>query len=172
MFEMPKLTRQQIIILSVMTLVILFAAYDFFIAPRSKVAMVDIGKKTSELEAFLTDITSRLPKGSLPAADAYVLSRAESAWVHDPFYEKKSFREWEKRKEQARAGAGISQKVSFSYSGYLKVSNKNLAIINGTEYEAGEPLEIEGYVLKKIYPGKVVIVNEKSGAKFDVLLQE
>ena len=100
------------------------------------------------------------------------LSRAETGWVHDPFYERKSFREWEKRKERAKSRRGISQKVSFSYSGYLKVSNKNLAIINGVEYEAGDPLEIEGYVLKKIYPGKVVIVNEKSGAKFDVPLQE
>jgi hypothetical protein len=169
---MPKLTRQQIVILSVMILVIFVAVYDFFIAPRSKAEIVDVGKKTSELQAFLTDITSRLPKGSLPAADAYVLSRAESAWVHDPFYERKSFREWEKRKERAKAGGGILQRVSFSYSGYLKVSNKNLAIINGIEYEAGDRLEIEGYVLKKIYPGRVVIVNEKSGAKFDVPLQE
>jgi hypothetical protein len=124
------------------------------------------------LEAFLTDITSRLPKGSLPTADAYILSRADSGWVHDPFYERKSFREWEKRKERAKAGGGISQRVSFSYSGYLQARGKNLAIINGVEYEAGDPLEIEGYVLKKIYPGKVVIVNEKSGAKFDVPLQE
>ena len=169
---MPKLTRQQIIILGIMALVIVFAAYDFFIAPRSKSEMIDIKKKTSELEIFLADITSRLPKGALPTADAYVLSRAESEWVHDPFYERKSFREWEKRKERAKAGGGMSQRVSFSYSGYLKVSNKNLAIINGVEYEAGDRLELEGYVLKNIYPGKVVIVNEKSGAKFDVPLQE
>jgi hypothetical protein len=169
---MPKLTRQQIIILSIMTLVVLFAVYDFFIAPRSKSELIDIGKKTSDLEAFLTDITSKLPKGSLPTSDAYVLSRAETGWVHDPFYERKSFREWGKRKERAKAGGGISEKVSFSYSGYLKVGNRNLAIINGVEYETGDPLEIEGYVLKNIYPGKVVIVNEKSGAKFDVPLQE
>jgi hypothetical protein len=168
---MPKLTRQQIIILSIMGLVILFAIYDVFIAARSKAEPIDIGKKTSELEAFLSNITSKLPKGSLPTSDAYILSRAETGWVHDPFYERKSFREWEKRKERARAG-GISQKVSFSYSGYLNVGNKNLAIINGVEYEAGNRLEIEGYVLKKIYAGKVVIVNEKSGAKFDVPLQE
>jgi hypothetical protein len=169
---MPKLTRQQMIILSIMALVVLFAVYDFFIAPRSKAELIDIGKKTSELEAFLTDITSKLPKGSLPTSDAYVLSRAETGWVHDPFYERKSIREWDKRKERAKAGGGMSQRVSFSYSGYLKVRDKNLAIINGVEYEAGEALEIEGYILKKIYPGKVVIVNEKSGAKFDVPLQE
>ena len=77
---MPKLTRQQIIILSVMALVILFAIYDFFVASRSKSEPIDIAKKTSELESFLTDITSRLPKGSLPTADAYVLSRAETEW--------------------------------------------------------------------------------------------
>ncbi|MGZ6236925.1 MAG: hypothetical protein ACXWMJ_06350 [Syntrophales bacterium] len=124
------------------------------------------------MEAFLTDITSRLPKGSLPAADAYVLSRAEMEWARDPFYERKSFRGWEKRREQAKAGGGVAQRVSFSYSGYLKVRDKNMAIINGVEYEAGDPLEIEGYVLKRIYPGKVVIVNKKSGAKFDVPLQE
>ena len=169
---MPKLTKQQIIIFGIMALVIVFAVYDFFIAPRSKSEIVDVKKQTSELETFLTDITSRLPKGALPTADAYVLSRAESEWVHDPFYERKSFREWEKRKERAKAGGGMSQKVSFSYSGYLKVSNKNLAIINSVEYEAGDRLEIEGYVLKNIYPGKVIIVTEKSGAKFDVPLQE
>jgi hypothetical protein len=169
---MPKLTRQQMIILSIMALVVLFAIYDFFIAPRSRAELIDIGKKTSELEAFLTDITSRLPKGTQPTSDAYVLSRAETGWVHDPFYERKSIREWDKRKERAKAGGGMSQRVSFSYSGYLRVRDKNLAIINGVEYEAGEALEIEGYILKKIYPGKVVIVNEKSGAKFDVPLQE
>jgi hypothetical protein len=155
-----------------MALVILFAIYDYFIASRSKSEPIDIGKKTSELETFLTDITSRLPKGSLPSADAYILSRAESEWAHDPFYERKSFREWEKRKERAKAGGAVTQRVSFSYSGYLKVRDKNLAIINGVEYEAGDQLEIEGYVLKKIYPGKVVIVNEKSGAKFDIPLQD
>ncbi len=169
---MPKLTRQQIIILSVMIIVIFFGVYDFFIARSSKSELIDVGKKITDLDAFLTNITSRLPKGSLNAADAYVLNRAESAWVHDPFYERRSLREWEKRKERAKAGGGISQKVSLTYSGYLKVNNRNLAIINGVEYEAGDPLEIEGYVLKKIYPGKVVIVNEKSGAKFDVPLEE
>ena len=70
-----------------MGLVILFAIYDVFIAARSKAEPIDIGKKTSELQAFLTDITSRLPKGAVPAADAYILSRAETGWVHDPFYE-------------------------------------------------------------------------------------
>lgn len=170
---MPKLTKQQIIILSVMAVVVLYAAYDFFIAPRTKSAMIDIGKQSMELEAFINNITASLPKGSLSAADAYIVARAEAQWTKDPFYDRKLFREWVKLKEPAKAGGGTSQKMSFIYSGYLKINNKKVvAIINGVEYESGDPLEIEGYVLKNIYQGKVVIINEKSGAKFDIPLQE
>ena len=169
---MPKLTKQQIIILSVLAVAILYAAYDFFIAPRTKSAVIDIGKKSMELESFINDITASIPKGSLSAADAYIVTRAEAQWMKDPFYDRKLFREWVKLKEPAKAGGGTSQKMSFIYSGYLKIKNKTVAIINGVEYESGDPLEIEGYVLKNIHQGKVVIINKKSGAKFDVPLQE
>jgi hypothetical protein len=170
---MPKLTKQQIIILSVMVVAVLYAAYDFFIAPRTKSAVIDIGEKSMELEAFINNITASMPKGSLSAADAYIVNRAEAQWTKDPFYDRKLFREWVKLKEPARAGGdGKSQKMSFIYSGYLKINNKTVAIVNGIEYESGDPLEIEGYVLKNIYQGKVVIINKKSRAKFDVPLQE
>jgi len=170
---MPKLTKQQIIILSVMAVAVLYAAYDFFVAPRTKPAVIDIGKKSMELEAFINNITASTPKGSLSASDAYIVSRAEAQWTKDPFYDRKLFREWVQLKEPAKAGGGTSQKMSFIYSGYLmKINNKKVAIINGVEYESGDPLEIEGYVLKNIYQGKVVIINKKSGAIFDVPLQE
>ncbi|HUH66698.1 MAG TPA: hypothetical protein VLZ07_09700, partial [Syntrophales bacterium] len=140
--------------------------------PHTKAQAIDVGKKAAELETFLNDLAVKMPKGSLPASEVYAMSRAEMAWGRDPFFEKKSFREWERRKEGAKTGFGLSQKVSFSYSGYLRLKDKNMAIINGLEYEDGDPLEVEGYVLKKIYPGKVIIVNQKSGAKFEVPLQE
>ena len=155
-----------------MAIAVLYAAYDFFIAPRTKSAVIDIGKKSMELEAFINDITASMPKGSLSAADAYIVTRAEAQWTKDPFYDRKLFREWVKLKEPAKAGGGTSQKMSFIYSGYLTGKNNNVAIVNGVEYEAGNALEIEGYVLKKIYQNKVVIENIKSGSKFDVLLQE
>lgn len=169
---MPKLTTRQIIILIVMVVAILYAAYDFLIAPRTKKDMVDTGKKTTELEAFMAEVTANMPKGSLPASDAYKISRAEAEWIHDPFFERKSYREWVKSKEPAKTGGGTAQKMIFHYSGYLKVKDKKIAIINGIEYEPGESLEIEGYVLKSIYQDKVIILNKKNGAKLDVPLQE
>jgi len=168
---MPKLTTRQIIILSVMVVAIAYAAYDYFIAPRVKLDMIDVGEKSARLDTFINEVTTYIPKGSHSASDAYVVSRAEAHWKHDPFYERKSYREWVNVKEPAKAGGG-AQKISFNYSGYVNMKDKRMAIINGIEYESGDPLEVEGYVLRGIYQNKVVIENVKSRSKFEVLLQE
>ena len=168
---MPKLTKQQIIILSIMVAVILFAMYNFFIAPRTKQAIIDTARKSADLEVLKVDIAAKIPRGS-SAADDYIVSRAEAGWTHDPFYDSKSFREWVRFKEPSKTGIRTSQKIVFGYTGFLKVDKRKVAIINGAEYESGDALDIEGYVLNNIYPDKVVIVNIKNGVKFDVPLQE
>ena len=168
---MPKLTTRQIIILSVMVVAIVYAAYDFFIAPQAKRDMIDVGEKSAKLDAFINEVTTYMPKGSRSAFEIYTVSRAEANWKHDPFYERKSYREWMKVKEPAKTGGG-AQKISFNYSGYVNMKDKRMAIINGVEYESGDPLEMEGYVLRGIYQNKVVIENVKNKSKFEVLLQE
>jgi len=168
---MPKLTTRQMIILSAMVVVIAYAAYDFIIAPRAKRDIVDVGEKSARLDSFINEITMYMPKGSRSAFDTYLVTRAEAHWMRDPFYERKSYREWVKVKEPAKTGSG-AQKISFNYSGYVNMKDKKMAIINGIEYEAGDPLEVEGYVLRGVYQNKVVIENVKSKSKFDVLLQE
>jgi hypothetical protein len=170
-FSMPKLTKQQIVILSIMGVVILYGVYVLFIAPRAKSTVVDAGRKTAEMGAFISDLSASVTRDQLSPLELNIISRAEAQWQRDPFFGRKAYREWVMVKEPARAGGG-SQQVSFIYSGFLKIKDKNMAIINGVEYEAGEALEIEGYILKKIYQSKIVIENIKSGSKFDVLLQE
>jgi len=168
---MPKLTRQQIIIISIMVVAILYGAYDFFIAPRTKSVSFDAGKKPAELEAFAADVTANMTKGSLSNADAYAINRAETEWTRDPFYEKKSFRDWKMLKEPG-AGKDSKAEPGFNYSGYLKFDKKEMVIINGVEYKSGDHLEIEGYLLEKISPDKVVIVNKKSRSRLEIPLQE
>jgi hypothetical protein len=167
---MPKLTKQQIIILSVMAVAILYGVYNFFIAPKGKSTVVDAGRKTAEPETFISDISANIARDQLTPLDINVISRAEAQWQRDPFFGRKGYREWAMVKEPAKAGSGTQQ--TFIYSGYLRGKNHNVAIVNGVEYEAGDALEIDGYVLKKIDQNKVVIENIKSGSKFDVLLQE
>jgi hypothetical protein len=168
---MPKLTRQQIIIISITVVVALYGLYDFFIVSRTKSVSFDAGKKTAELEAFVADVTANMTKGSLSAAEAYAINRAETEWTRDPFYGKKSFRDWKMLKDP-NTGKDSKSGPGFNYSGYLKFDKKEMVIINGVEYESGSNLEIEGYILEKISPDKVVIVNKKSRLRFEVPLQE
>ncbi|MCX5855792.1 MAG: hypothetical protein NTZ24_14685 [Deltaproteobacteria bacterium] len=168
---MPKLTKQQIIILSIMVVAVLYGGYDFFIASRTKSNVADVGKRAVEMGTFITDLSANVMRDQISPLDTNIISRAEAQWQRDPFFGRKAYREWAMVKEPAKASGG-AQQVTFVYSGYLNVKDKNVAIINGVEYEAGDPLETEGYILKKINQNRVVIENIKSGSKFDVLLQE
>lgn len=154
-----------------MVVAILYGAYDFFIVPGTKSVSFDAGKKPAELEAFAADVTANMTKGSLSTAEAYAINRAETEWTRDPFYEKKAFRDWKMLKEPG-AGKDSKAEPGFNYSGYLKFDTKEMVIINGVEYKAGDHLEIEGYVLEKISPDRVVIVNKKIRSRVEVPLQE
>ena len=49
---------------------------------------------------------------------------------------------------------------------------KQIAIINGLEYRVGEQLEMEGYVLKRVTPSKVLIVNKNTGSEVEIPIQD
>jgi len=154
-----------------MAIAVIYGIYDVFIAPKAKAKVMNAAdSKTVEMGTFISDISASVATDQLSALDINVIKKAETRWQRNPFFGKKAFREWTMIKEPAKGSGGTHQ--SFIYSGYLKANNKNIAIINGVEYEAGEKLEIEGYVLKKVYQNKVVIQNIKSGSKFEILLQE
>ncbi len=168
---MGNLTKQQIIILSVTAVVALYGVYDFFIAPRAKSVSYSMKNESSGLETFLSGITATITKGSVTAADNYTIKRAETKWKHDPFYDQKSYSDWIKS-EKHETESDLQSEPVFNYSGYISMGNKKIAIINGIEYEPGDNLEMEGYVLEKIYPDKAIIVNKKTQSGFEVSLQD
>ena len=47
-----------------------------------------------------------------------------------------------------------------------------MAIINGWEYEAGQSLDVEGYLLKRVTPSRVLIINRTTGGETYVPIQE
>jgi hypothetical protein len=55
--------------------------------------------------------------------------------------------------------AGVSaEELSFTYSGYLEMADKKLAIINGIEYKAGEMIvNGGGYIVSSIFPTRVAL---------------
>jgi hypothetical protein len=74
-------------------------------------------------------------------------------------------------KREGNAG-GKDASAKIIYSGYVDSGKNKMAVINGFEYRIGEPLVIEGYVLKQITPSKILIFNKNTGNKEEIPLQE
>jgi hypothetical protein len=172
---MAKPDKRQMIILGVMGIAILYAAFDF-LAPRKKSSTPGTAQKTAELSTFVTDLTAGLGKDTTKNLNALIFSRAEREWTQDPFLDAKSYRAWSAVKASVKKdGMGLgaaAPKSEFLYSGYLEAGRKRMAIINGIEYSEGESLDVKGYVLKSVSPTRVVIVNRGIGATVNVPLLE
>ena len=168
---MAKIAKRQMIILIVTAVVVLYGIFDFFMGSPVKTAPLSLGKQSSELKKFATDITAGIGKDTLSLQEVYAIGRAEGEWLRDPFYDRKSYKEWLKSKETAKATAD-TKKITFNYSGYMEFGDKRIAIINGVEYRAGEALEVKGYVLRALSPGKAIIENKRDGIRLEVPIQD
>jgi hypothetical protein len=148
-----------------MLVVVLFAAYDFFIGqPASKKAKQEA--KPIEIESFITKVTQDVGKTNISELDSYIIKKAELEWVRNPFWSKEEYREFAGKD----ASGGLASKIV--YSGYVDAGRKKMAVINGFEYEAGDSLEIEGYFLKSITPSKILIVNRYTGGELTIPIQD
>lgn len=169
---MAKLGKREMIILGVVAIVLLYAAFEF-LSPKKKDSGIDLAQKTAELDTFVTDMTGSLEKGTSKNLGTIIFSRAEKEWTRDPFLDAKAFKSWTESKTiKAKAEDSSVQKVEFIYSGYLEVGKKRMAIINGIEYNEGEVLDVKGYMLKSVSPSRVLIENRGIGATVNVPLQE
>lgn len=162
---MKKLNKRQIIILTLAALFVLYAVYELFLAgPAAKKPQTQAG--TAPVDAFVSELGAELLQQKMVGVDAYIAKNAEIEWAKNPFWEKAAYREF-LGKDTVSADA-----AKFLYSGYVDTGRKKMAIINGWEYEAGESLDIEGYVVKHVAPSRVVIVNRKTGEELHVPIQE
>ena len=170
---MPELNKRKIIIISVMVLAILYGAYEVLGTKMKKAPAVSApSQSAAETQKFIADVKLNLSQEMPSAFDSYVIGRAESAWLHDPFLQQKTYREWKIAKEPGAVGTDGAKGVVFNYTGYLDAGKNSMAIINGTEYRTGEALDTEGYILKSISPIRVVIANKADRTSFEVPIQE
>jgi hypothetical protein len=168
---MTKLTKQQIILLSVMLLFIVGAIFYFLVPNKARKTVEDTGQKLAELKAFVSTVNASLAKEA-GGADSRVIGLAEAGWSGNPFYDKKSYKDWAVAKGLAKATEEPSQKLNIRYTGYVEAGKEKIAIINGTEFSVGDTIGLDGYVLKEILPTKVVVQSRTNKAKIEVPVQE
>jgi hypothetical protein len=161
------MTKREKIIVFLMVLSLVYGFYVFFL--EGPVKRQQTNTTTSKLELinkFIIDIADEAKDG-LTEIDAYIIENISAKWTKDPLLNTRDPNPY----------IEVSQKTpeilkGITYSGYLQMGSRNLAIINGTEYEAGEELEKGGFTVGKIYPNRVIIVLRGGKVKHAIPLEE
>ena len=151
-----------------MALSLVYGFYVFFIeAPGKKGAIVK-NNKLESLNKFISHIAN-LTKESLSEIDSYIIEKAPKQWDKDPLLSSDSRYQFKAENTEADLSA---LKVNIKYTGYLKMGAKNIAILNGMEYEEGEELEKGGFIIRKIFPEQVIIEIKGKQKEIAIPLEE
>jgi hypothetical protein len=143
------MSKREKIIIAATLLVALVAVYIQFFAPGGKNGSPDPEEINQELGSFVSE-TSTLIAQAKPAENAvYKAMRAVEPWRADPFL-----------KIDEQLSLEKSQEISFPaflYTGFVGMESKKVAVINGMEYESGDELSPPEFILKHIYPERIII---------------
>lgn len=146
------MSKREKIILIIMGISLLFGGYFLFFNTPKKKSSVHKEVKIKELQVFVNDMLAKVSSsGDFTDKDAYIIEKATSPWEYDPF----STKDLQTTTDvNSRRG---DQEIKFTYSGYIQIGKKLIAVINGLEYDVGEELVEPGYVVHSITPKKVMV---------------
>ena len=151
-----------------MVLTLAWGAYSLFFSSQPQSAQFSSNSKGLEqLNTFITKVATTT-KAGLSETEAYIIQQAESEWEQDPFVSVETTREPQFFEKKA-AVEPIKPDYQISYTGYMKMGDSRLAIINGMEYEVGEKIEPGGYLIRTITPKQIVLDSTKGKRKRFVL---
>jgi len=151
-----------------MVLSLVYGFFVFFIAAPGKKGAMGQSSKLESLNKFISHV-AELTKESLSEIDSYIIEKAPKQWDKDPLLSSDSEFQFKADNTEADVSA---LKVNIKYTGYLNMGAKNLAILNGLEYEEGEELEKGGFIIRKIYPERVIIVIKGQQEEITIPLEE
>ncbi len=162
--------RRQKLILLVMIVTMAYGVFELFFAPPSKKGLVDQGAESKALNKLIIEISETLAKESVTESDLYILSKAQAEWGGDPFLASVPANKPDAAKKQEPSEG--DEKVPFTYSGYVDMGKKKLAIINGVEYEIGEELRSAGYIVERIESTRVILKGKQKSERLIVPIRE
>ena len=144
-----------------MLLTVIYGVYTIFFESKGgtqEIAAVSTTQQLEALNSFITKV-AEASKAGLSKEDKYIIQLAEAEWKQDPLISVvlKDRPESEIQKAKAMTRVTIPD-LEVSYTGFMQMGDKKLAIINGVEYAAGDRLEQGDYILHSITPSRVVIV--------------
>jgi hypothetical protein len=172
------MSKREIIIVFAALIAIMYAVYSLFIASSSKQITSDTNIKKTGVVKFIANLSEILDKNALDKTDIYIIARAEAEWEKDPFLKTELAKQSALPKqpvpveEVPKQPVPVEEKLNLTYSGYLEMGDKKLAIINDVEYETNDELELVGYIVEKIEPLRVIISDKERQRKIIVPIKE
>ena len=151
-----------------MVLSVIYGVYIIFFESPKQATSFGGGGGDRELEAlntFITKVADKTKSGP-SKGQAYVLNKAQAVWKQDPLVQLES------KKVEVDTGPEPVLDARVQYTGFLQMGDTRLAIINGTEYETGDRLEPQGFVIRRILPNQVVVSQPGKKKKLMILPME
>ncbi|MFP4070535.1 MAG: hypothetical protein ACLFTB_00655 [Desulfovibrionales bacterium] len=165
------MTKRETFLVILMVVAVGMGAYTlFFDSSEPSGSSKENQSAVQNFEQTVSTIRQGLEKHDLSRVEEYALKRAQASWQRDPFYDRYAGGELE-----TAGGVSETKKIEFSYTGYIQMDTRRLAIINGREYQAGERLEAEGYAVQSIHPDRVTLVrtgSQEEGGRLTVPMEE
>jgi len=162
------MSKREKIILFFMALSIVYGFYVFVFEAPSKKGAIGQNSNLESLNKFISHV-AELTRESLSEIDSYIIEKAPKEWDKDPLLS--SDTEFQFKAENTEDDVS-ALKVNIKYTGYLNMGARNLAILNGLEYEEGEELEKGEFIVRKIYPERVIIVIKGQQEEITIPLEE
>lgn len=145
-----------------MSVVVVFGIYNFLFSSGAKKKPAAPVSGVAETNKFIADVANSF-KGDFTETNLYIIRQARAEWTKDPFIKTvKSETQVSSSKKAPQSNAGVAREqmakgLKYNYTGFLKMGERILAIINGLEYEQGEEITRGGHVVKVIEPNRVVL---------------
>jgi hypothetical protein len=161
------MTTREKIIVGLMVLAVVYGVYTLYFSAPREVPVSSGDKELEALNSFITKVAEKT-KTSLSKEQTYILQKARAEWKQDPLVQIRP----KLTREEQEASQPLVLNSKISYTGFLEMGDKRLAIINGIEYEAGDRLEPSGLVVRTINPNHVVVAAPDRKNKTVILPME
>lgn len=147
--------KREKILLGVMLLgLLLIGPYYFFSGSGKVLTVADLVNKEN-LDKTIKEVDEIVKKAKLSPLELLRLQKAESPWVHNPFYDRSK-----DIKADDEVVLHLPSGVKITYTGYVSLAGAMYAIVNGLEYQVGNNLEIDGaeeFLVTHIAKNKIII---------------
>jgi hypothetical protein len=156
-----------------MAVAVVWGGYTFLYTSPSKTRNPGPVKRPEDLNQFVIAMANKITNESALKSEDYIITKASAEWTHNPFRQPDLPVKIAKDSD-LKAGQleDSTRKTEFFYSGYLKMGDRRLAIINGKEYEIDERLDPAGCFIRDIFPTWVEIGIKGKTDTIIVPLQE